>query len=454
MSLHLFKNYLKKYSQTKLILRFFNYFCLCSKALLYFILSTNHTSLNLKQLSASFFTYRDFAVQTLTNYLLTNLMQQSVMTKGFWLIVMAILGSHTLYAQKYSNEFLSIGLGARAQGMGGAMVAHVNDATSSFWNPAGLHGIDTDIQIGAKHAEWFGGIGKYDYVGFGMPLKNQPRYIGFSFIRFGVDGIPNTLSLYEDDGSVNYSNVTDFSAADYAFLLNYAQTWEEIGLSIGVTPKIIHRKVGPFASSWGFGADIGAQYQLNKSFQFGLLLKDITTTFNAWRFNFTEDEKDVLNLTGNEIPIKSFEITRPQIILGGAYMHDFFLGQPEEGKKQKTFGILTELDLVVTTDGRRNTLVSSKPFSMDPAFGMELDYNKIVFLRAGVNNFQQFKNIDDEMIWSAQPNFGVGFRIYKFRIDYALTNLGGNSGVLPSHIVSIRLDINYDYIKQAILKES
>ena len=58
------------------------------------------------------------------------------------------------------------------------------------------------------------------------------------------------------------------------------------------------------------------------------------------------------------------------------------------------------------------------------------------------------------MIWSAQPNFGVGFRIYKFRIDYALTNLGGNSGVLPSHIVSIRLDINYDYIKQAILKES
>jgi hypothetical protein len=46
----------------------------------------------------------------------------------------------------------------------------------------------------------------------------------------------------------------------------------------------------------------------------------------------------------------------------------------------------------------------------------------------------------------------VGFRIYAVRIDYALSNLGGNSGVLPSHIVSLRLDINYAYLKQAIEK--
>ena len=359
-----------------------------------------------------------------------------------------------LSAQKYSNEFLSIGLGARAQGMGGAMVANVSDATSSFWNPAGLTSITSDLQVGAMHAEWFGGIGKYDYAGFGMPLKDQPRYLGFSFIRFAVDGIPNTLTLYENDGSVNYNNVTEFSAADYAFLFNYAQKFEKIGLSVGATPKIVHRRVGKFANSWGFGVDLAAQYKLNKHFQFGAMLKDITTTFNAWSFNFDSTERAVLGMTGNEIPIKSFEITKPQIILGGAYMHRFNIGKDTlaEGKRRKTFGLLTELDFIVTTDGKRNVLLSGKPLSVDPALGVELDYDNIIFLRAGVNNFQRFTNIDEKKVFSVQPNFGVGFRIYAVRIDYALSNLGGNSGVLPSHIVSLRLDINYAYLKQAIEK--
>lgn len=362
--------------------------------------------------------------------------------------------SISVKAQKYSNEFLSIGLGARAQGMGGAMVAHNNDATSSFWNPAGLTGITSDLQVGAMHAEWFGGIGKYDYVGFGLPIKGQPRYLGFSFIRFGVDGIPNTLTLYENDGSINYNNVTEFSAADYAFLFNYAQKFESIGLSVGATPKIVHRRVGKFANSWGFGVDLGAQYKLNKKLQLGAMLKDITTTFNAWNFNFDSTERQVLGMTGNEIPIKSFEITKPQIILGAAFTHRFMLGKDDEAafKKKKSIGILTEFDMIFTTDGRRNVLLSANPISMDPAFGFELDYENIVFLRGGINNVQRFTNIDQNSVFSIQPNFGVGFRIYAVRIDYALSNLGGNSGVLPSHIVSLRADINYDYLKQAIDK--
>lgn len=360
----------------------------------------------------------------------------------------------SLYAQKYSNEFMSIGVDARAQGMGKSVVANVSDVTAGYWNPAGLANIDTtdnDLQLTAMHAEWFGGIGKYDYVAFSMPIPNQRRFVGFSFIRFGVDGIPNTLSLYEPDGTVNYNNITEFSAADYAFMLHYAQPIGNTGLCLGVSPKIIHRKVGPFASSWGFGADIGLQYRLKKNFLFGLVLRDITTTFNAWKFNFTEEQKDVLNLTGNEIPIKSMEITRPQVIFGFAYAKDFSLGAPKkENRKEKFMGLTAELNMVLTTDGRRNVLVSGKPISMAPSVGLELHYNHLVYLRSGVNNFQQLTNIEGNKIWAVQPNFGVGFRIFKFRIDYAIANLGGNSGMLYSHIVSAKLDINYKFIKKNI----
>ena len=101
-------------------------------------------------------------------------------------------------AQKYSNEFLSIGVGARAQGMGTAVVASQQDIFSTAWNPAGLAGISAErgLEIGAMHSEWFGGVGNYDYLGFSLPLSNKNQRVGFSLIRFGIDQIPNTLSLY------------------------------------------------------------------------------------------------------------------------------------------------------------------------------------------------------------------------------------------------------------------
>ena len=81
------------------------------------------------------------------------------------------------------------------------------------------------------------------------------------------------------------------------------------------------------------------------------------------------------------------------------------------------------------------------------------------FLRGGINNIQQFKNINDNMKWAVQPNFGVGFRIYKFYVDYALgLNAGGaiidnTQGAILSHIVSIKIDINYEFLKNAMKDE-
>ena len=63
---------------------------------------------------------------------------------------------------KYSNEFLSIGVGARGLAMAGAQVALVDDATSAFWNPAGLCLAKGNRQLALMHAEYFAGIAKYD----------------------------------------------------------------------------------------------------------------------------------------------------------------------------------------------------------------------------------------------------------------------------------------------------
>lgn len=339
--------------------------------------------------------------------------------------------SSTIFAQKYSNEFLSIGVGARAQGMGNAVVAGIQDVTAAAWNPAGLAGIELQgLQIGAMHSEWFAGVGKFDYLGITLPMAQANRRIGLSLIRFGVDEIPNTLTLYESDGSVNFDNVTEFSAADYAFLGSYAQALKSQNgqFLIGGNIKVIHRTIGPFANSWGFGLDLGIQYWRG-NWRFGLVGKDLTSTFNAWSFNFTEEEKRVLEITNNEIPINSVEVTKPQLLLGIA--RRFQLNK---------IGITPELDFNITTDGKRNTLVSSDPFSIDPSFGIEADYKGFLYARAGVSQFQRVTDFDNQEMLKVHPAIGVGLKISVLRIDYAFTDLGDENNTY-SHIISLILDV-------------
>lgn len=332
-----------------------------------------------------------------------------------------------LLAQKYSNEFLAIGVGAKAQAMGNSMVATVNDVTAGFWNPAGL--LSPDLQVSAMHAEWFAGIAQYDYLGISKALSGKNnRVVGLTAIRFGIDQIPYTINLVDPDGSINYDNVTEFSAADYGFLFSYAQDLPIENLRIGGSFKLIRRIIGDFGGAWGFGTDVGLQYQAGK-WKFGLMAKDLTTTFNAWSFELSNREKEVFQQTGNEIPESSIEITNPRIVLGAAY--PIAIGA--------NFDLLLALDLDITTDGKRNTLIKSDPISMDPHFGLEASYKKYIFLRAGLNNVQYVQDLLDpsqESI-SIQPNFGVGIKLGRLNIDYALTNIGNVSEVLYSHIFSV-----------------
>ena len=340
---------------------------------------------------------------------------------------------------KYSNEFLNLGVGARALGMGKVQVSLADDATAGYWNPAGLANQTRKYDGVLMHSELFSGVVKNDYAAFSMPLDDKSA-IGVSVLRLGVDNIADTRNIINEYGYIDYSKIEYFSVADYALLLSYARKVSRVeGLSVGANGKIIYRNIGKFARGYGFGVDAGVQYN-HKGWNLGLMARDITTTFTQWTINADEYQKGLNSTIANgkdPIPTNSAEITLPRFVLG--------VGRRFELPKQ--FSALVAADLETTTDGQRNTPVSTKSVSVDPRLGLELGYKNLVFLRGGAGNYQKIQGFAPNpsggytSSWKGQYTLGAGVAVSGLRVDLALSRLAveklGNSAQTNSLIVSL-----------------
>lgn len=324
---------------------------------------------------------------------------------------------------------MNIGVDAAALGMSNAVTAHTGDVNSGYWNPAGLLQVK-DKQLALMHASYFANIAQYDYAAFAMPIDERSAF-GISVIRFGVDDIMNTTQLIDSEGNIDYNRISLFSAADYGVTISYARSLPLDGFQYGINAKVIRRIIGDFANSWGFGFDIGIQYQTKDNWKFGLMLRDITTTYNVW--NIDEEEfqtiSDAIPGENQELP-ETNEITLPKAQLG--FSKKFII--------RYDYSILASANLNMQF-AQTNDLVSTESISFDPAFGFEFGYIDIVYLRGGVGNFQNIREIDGSGKLSFQPNIGLGFKYKGIEVDYALTDIGDQSAALYSNIFSLKIDL-------------
>ena len=277
----------------------------------------------------------------------------------------------------------------------------------------------------------------YDYLAGAMPLENN-AVIAASLYRFGVDDILNTTQLIDSQGNIDYDRISKFSTADYALAVSYAGYFlGNTDIAVGANAKIVYRHIGKFANSFGFGLDLGLQYRTQDNFFFGLMARDITTTFNAWSIN--EEELNGLTVTEpgtgnqqtvNDLPEETIELTLPKLQVGVG--KDF--------KINDKFNLVGEVDLNFQFT-QTNDLVSTGFLSFSPAVGLELGYDNMVFLRGGVNNFQFETTFEGDKKLTFQPNIGVGFRYKGIALDYALTDVGDQSIALYSNIISLKIDL-------------
>ena len=340
--------------------------------------------------------------------------------------------SEAQIVRKYSNEFLNIGAGARGLAMGGAVISNQNDVYSPMWNPAGLIGVDRDWQGAAMHAEYFESIAKYDYIAFAKPLDNKGGVFAISIVRLGVDNILNTTQLIDPEGNIDYDKITSFSQSDYAALVSYAfNPGGNPKLDVGVNAKLVYRNVGKFASGYGFGFDIGAIYHSDTGWNYGAVMKDVTTTVNFWTVNQKELSAVVNGEEFNPAPKDKLELTMPKLNLG----------------MSRNFEINRDLELMpevgINVDFAKTAAVISTDFaSITPYAGAELKFQDMIFVRVGLNRFQTITDIENlKRKVSFQPSAGIGVKYQGLTLDYAITNSGIGGSNFFSNFFSLKLDM-------------
>ncbi|HKQ19640.1 MAG TPA: PorV/PorQ family protein [Candidatus Eisenbacteria bacterium] len=302
-----------------------------------------------------------------------------------------LLPTHA-FATRYAGEFLRIGVGARALGMGSAFVGLADDGTAAYWNPAGLATLERR-EATAMHAEQFGSIVKYDFLSFAMPIGDPGKArqsLGFSFIRLGVDDIPDTrgLEILDQNGNgrfdypedrlvVDESRFIFNSDNDVALLISYAREIRP-GLSVGGNFKMIRQWLGDSLRSNGFGLDAGVLWLGPSGWSLGAKLSDATTTRILWN-------------TGTN------EFIAPSLRIGGAKTRAF-------GNRKHI--VTAALDVQVGFSDERlssQAHLGGVTFEFHP--GVEYWIERRLALRAGMEarNFSA----------------GGGIRVRRFGLDYA-----------------------------------
>jgi hypothetical protein len=314
--------------------------------------------------------------------------------------------SVTLHAGRYAGDFIEIGSGVRALGLGGAFSAVANDGSAVYWNASGISQIKR-IEIGLMRAYLYGGLAYYDHITYCQPLPNDVT-IGVNWTRLTIPDIPVFSESYLIDTTIDQrvtfpelhlTGIPDdtFTSTDdliqFAFSknveydLNLGWLFFElpVDLYFGGNIKYISRKIQDYTgTATGFDLSFLTKQYLDRWFDvrwlgtlsLGLNFQDIGGTSISWNTISRQSDEIVMNTK-----------------MGFAYL------QPIEPFKS---------ELLLTTD------TDFHVYGQKQRWGIEYVYDKFLSGRFGYYD----------------ENFAAGLSVflYDVHLDYAfITNNLGNT---------------------------
>ncbi|MCX6175467.1 MAG: PorV/PorQ family protein [Ignavibacteriales bacterium] len=172
------------------------------------------------------------------------------------IVIMTAVFFASVHAQQVTKtgtsaaKFLSIGIGPRANAMGGAYSSVANDASAMYWNPAGISNV-TEIQTIFTYTKMFADI-NVNFIGCVLPI-NGIGAVGFSVTAMNVGDMEVTTELYPEGTGEK------FSAGSYAFAISFARNITE-DFAMGANIKYVRENIYNSYSD-GLAFDIGTIFK-------------------------------------------------------------------------------------------------------------------------------------------------------------------------------------------------
>ena len=293
----------------------------------------------------------------------------------------AIFGDDFSKVGTASAQFLKIGVGARAMGLGGTFTAIANDVSTIYWNPAGIANLKT-TSIGFTHSQWFADI-SHDFAGVTIPLSSSD-YLAVQATSLNT-GEQEITTVTQPNGTGVFYDVRDLAIG-----LSYARQLTDrfsVGLSVKYVMQQLHNE-----SASSITLDIGSYLRTGfHSLIIGMAISNFGGTMQL-------DGRDLIVITdlnsevsGNYNPdarLTTQEYPLPLIFRVGLAM-DFVGGD----------------DPIISSEDNRITLAIEGTHLNDNNerinIGGEYSWTETVFVRAG------YKFNYDSENWT----FGAGFNI-------------------------------------------
>jgi opacity protein-like surface antigen len=294
-------------------------------------------------------------------------------------------------------QFLKIGPGARAIGMGGAYTAVSNDIYSVYWNPAGITGVQNNGEVTFNHASWLADI-TYDFAAGAINLPE----LGTFFVTLTTLGVPEdivrTIDFPEGDGRV-------WNASSLAIGVGFARKLTD-KFSIGFHAKYLREQIWNSSAS-GVAVDIGTYYVT----PFNDLI--VAASISNFGSKMQMDGRDILfnydpdgdPTTGVNNVLSKYEMGRYDIPL------TFRLGLAMDAYKDRYFRATTALDAVHPND---NTEYAN--------LGLELAYDEMFMFRVGYKSLF-LRDSEQGLTFGGGLNYRIADQ-FSVRVNYAWADYG------------------------------
>jgi hypothetical protein len=315
-------------------------------------------------------------------------------------IIATVLASCVVHAQTFNNvgstgaQFLKIGVGARAMGMGGAYGSITGDVTSLAWNPAGIGTID-GLQFSAQHTIWVAGIA-HDFIGVSVPI-NEQFSLGFHTVYLTSGDIEIT-TIDVPEGTGRFYDVSDLAAG----LTGSVRLTQQ--LTFALTLKYVEERIYDMSSD-GLALDAGMTYatdlrSLNLGFSISHLGFDQALTGRSLDVRYTSP-----NPAEPSVKSEMQTMSTPMPLMfraGGSFdVMQLLFNHPDVDP------LLVAFDFVQQSDTPERVHL-----------GMEYAWNRLLFARAG------YIFNADELSWNAGGGMKIEIAKLVCSADYAASWLG------------------------------